>query len=428
MLNLLHLKQTGVVESPEQYQVSVTTEGDFPECYCLLPKVVKNGTKEVLFMDTPMHGKKVGILVARQRFLCQGCKSTLYPDVPHMHEKHQMTQRLVAYIQKYGTERTFAALANEIGITSQTVSDIWNAYAREQLAKLAPVTPEWMGIDELFIMKGYRCVITNVKERTLVDMLPDRKKLTIVSYFAGMEDAEKVKVVTMDMWDDYREAVKIALPKAKIVVDRFHVMQHASAAVELARKRVRAQLKGKLRLSLMGDRFLFLKARENLSVEETIILQAVLEQYPTIKMAYGFKESFRDVWACKTLDEAKTRYDDWKAQVEASEVAPAYSALLKAMTNWREEIFGYFEWKLTNAYTESFNSLARRMDRMGRGYSFPVLRAKLLLMHSCHKRGAPVPFSRSSTPGAAAFMRQGPFLGLDLSTLADEVGKLPETE
>ena len=33
-----------------------------------------------------------------------------------------------------------------------------------------------------------------------------------------------------------------------------------------------------------------------------------------------------------------------------------------------------------------------------------------------------------STPQPAAFMRQGPFLGLDLSTLADEVGKVPETE
>jgi len=147
MLNLLNLNQTAVVEGPEQYRVHVTANYmSNPECVCPLPKVVKNGTKEVLFMDTPMHGKKVGILVARQRFLCQGCRSTLYPDVPYMHEKHQMTNRLVAYIQRYGTERTFSAIANEIGITSQTVSDIWNAYAREQLAKLAPVTPEWLGI------------------------------------------------------------------------------------------------------------------------------------------------------------------------------------------------------------------------------------------------------------------------------------------
>lgn len=33
---------------------------------------------------------------------------------------------------------------------------------------------------------------------------------------------------------------------------------------------------------------------------------------------------------------------------------------------------------MTNAYTESLNSLIRATDRIGRGYSFEVLRAKML--------------------------------------------------
>jgi len=134
MLNLPQLKQIKLVEEPGQYQVHVTVDCEVPACGCLLPKIVKNGTKQVMFFDTPMHGRKVGIWVQRQRYLCQTCHRTLAPQVPHMHHKHDMTERLVDYIQQHGTARTFSALASEIGIDPQTVSDIWNAYARAKLA------------------------------------------------------------------------------------------------------------------------------------------------------------------------------------------------------------------------------------------------------------------------------------------------------
>lgn len=48
------------------------------------------------------------------------------------------------------------------------------------------------------------------------------------------------------------------------------------------------------------------------------------------------------------------------------------------MHNWHDEIFAYFDQPVTNAYTESANNLIRVMQRLGRGYSFEVLRAKTL--------------------------------------------------
>jgi hypothetical protein len=48
------------------------------------------------------------------------------------------------------------------------------------------------------------------------------------------------------------------------------------------------------------------------------------------------------------------------------------------MSNWRPEIFAYFDHKATNAYTESLNGLVKHTNRMGRGYSFEVIRARIL--------------------------------------------------
>ena len=48
------------------------------------------------------------------------------------------------------------------------------------------------------------------------------------------------------------------------------------------------------------------------------------------------------------------------------------------MDNWQPEVFNYFTHKATNAYTESANGLAKIANRLGRGYSFDAIRAKVL--------------------------------------------------
>jgi hypothetical protein len=67
------------------------------------------------------------------------------------------------------------------------------------------------------------------------------------------------------------------------------------------------------------------------------------------------------------------------------EVRDAFGDLIRAFTNWQPWITNYFEHPVTNAYTESLNSLIRVMNRLGRGYSFEALRAKILFSEGAHK-------------------------------------------
>ncbi len=435
MLNLSGLVEVAVVENPGQYEIEATVTGAVPTCLCLLPGLVKNGRRKSMFFDTPMHGRKVGIWVQRQRYKCTGCRKTYYEKIPHMHPRHDMTERLVAYIQRFGTERTFTAIANEIGVDVQTVRGIWRTHAKAELDRLAPVTPQWLGLDELHIMRAYRGVVTNVKERTIVDLLKDRRQETIIRYLAGLEDRHIITHVAMDMWDPYRVAVKAVLPKATIVVDRFHIARMGSEALERIRKEVRATLPLKGRLQLMGDRWLLLRNAKDLDATQTILLESVLGQFPLLAKGWKAKEAFRAIWNNKTRQEGETAYQQWLADLDP-EIEPAFSDLKKAMANWHTEIFNYFEHRITNAYTESFNSIARKMDRMGRGYSFEVLRAKLLLKHSCHKQEMASPrFNRTAAfsmqrgmPMAGMMVMEptGRHLGVSISTLADWLDTLPE--
>lgn len=73
----------------------------------------------------------------------------------------------------------------------------------------------------------------------------------------------------------------------------------------------------------------------------------------------------------------------------SSNYKDAYKDLVRAVDNWHVEIFNYFDKRLTNAYTESINSIIRQVERMGRGYSFDALRAKILFDEKLHKKRKP---------------------------------------
>lgn len=95
------------------------------------------------------------------------------------------------------------------------------------------------------------------------------------------------------------------------------------------------------------------------------------------------------VWDTANSDEGRDRYRYWKQRCLSSNSKDAYKDLVRAVDNWQDEIFNYFDKGLTNAYTESINSIIRQVERMGRGYSFEALRAKILFNENLHKKRKP---------------------------------------
>jgi hypothetical protein len=175
------------------------------------------------------------------------------------------------------------------------------------------------------------------------------------------------------------------MPQAKIVIDKFHVIKMAKEAMEKARKGIRADLDAKQRRGLMHDRFVLLKRQGDLTEKEAFNLDGWTKNYPLLGEAYRLKESFYAVYEASTSKEdALARFDAWSKSVPP-EIRPHFSDLIRAFTNWQPWILNYFDHKVTNAYTESLNSLIRVMDRLGRGYSFEALRAKILFAEGAHK-------------------------------------------
>ncbi len=188
------------------------------------------------------------------------------------------------------------------------------------------------------------------------------------------------------------------IPDAIIVIDNFHVVRLANDAMEKARKGLRAELTLKQKRGLMHDRFVMLKRKRDLSDEERLNLDGWTKYYPLLGEAYRLKEDFFGVYEAKSPEDAARRFEAWRDGMPA-EIRPHYADLIRAFTNWQPFILNYFAHPVTNAYTESLNSLIRVMNRLGRGYSFEALRAKILFTEGAHKHTLSRPkFERRREP------------------------------
>lgn len=366
-----------------------------PDCGSL--KLYGHGKRIPLIMDTPIHGRRVGIFLEVKRYKCRECKKTFNQPCEDINDSHRATNRLVKYIEEKAMIRPCTAIAEDIGVTEGTIRNILNAHIERLEKKYVFETPEILGIDEAHLNRKMRLVMTNIKERTIINLVKDRNKKTVINILQNFKDNEKIKIVAIDMWRPYRDAVRSALPNAMIVIDKFHVVKMANEAVDKGRKSLKDDMHKDLAKRLKKERFLMLKRRRDLTPVQDFQLSGWTLNYPDLFELYNAKEDFFDIWdSDMTRKEAEEAYLNWKMKI-SSQIMRHFSDLVRAVDNWHLEVFNYFDCHVTNAYTESANNQIKHIYKQGRGYSFDVLKARVLYVPEHHKKKKS--FKYSVSPG-----------------------------
>lgn len=355
-----------------------------PDCHGV--RLYRHGVQTQAYRDTPMYGAPAVLSVHRQRYRCQDCGTTFSEPLTDLDSKRMATRRLVQYVEAHVFDQTCASLARQVGMDEKTIRQIFADHVADLESRVRFVTPRWLGIDELKIVGAYRCVLTNIERKTLFDLRESRNKADLLAYFTNLRDKERIEWVTMDMYHVYRQVVHATLPRAHIIVDKFHIQRMANEAMEVVRKDIRRGLSQRQRLKLKDERFLLLKRQRDLSEGARERMRAWFDRYPQLGLAHELKERFLGVWDHDTRASAEAAYVAWEATVPDT-LQSEFREVITAMHNWRDEIFNYFDHRLTNAYTESANNLTRAMNRMGRGYSFDVIRARMLYNGKARKAG-----------------------------------------
>lgn len=348
--------------------------------HCGVLNVAPNGSRTVNYMDLPIRGKPVVIEWDRQRFKCReaACGKSSTDMCEDLHGDFLMTRRLYDWIGNRSLSNTFAAVALDVGLDERSVRRVFEHWADSRMGRLRMATPKWLGVDEVHLLHAARGILTNIDRRALIDMLPNRNQETMARRISQMPDRDRVEVVAMDMWVPYRRIAGNLLPQAVVVVDKWHVTKYADKGMEAIRKGFREQLKPAMRRRLVKDRFLLLSRGHRLSPMQRFTMETWLSEFPELAAAYAAKEAFYAIYDCPDRSTAEAAYDAWDKSLTPT-MRVAFKELLSATRNWHREVFNYFDHRVTNAYTEAINGLVKIANRAGRGYSFDVLRARMLL-------------------------------------------------
>lgn len=340
----------------------------------------KHGVKPIKYRDSPIRGDSVNILAQVQRYRCKHCKETFLQPLDGIYPDMRMTQRCVDYIQTQCLRDTFVRIAEHVGCDDKTVRSVAGTYIADLNARYKPWLPEWLGIDETQIDGQLRCIITDVVNRKPVDMLPNRDKVSVTAWLYQFRDRRTVKGLAIDMWRPYKDAAQAVFPGLPVVIDKFHVVKMANKAMEdirvtLARDQTKAVGKDWMRRkALLRMRY------KNLDEKGRFNLRMWLDNEPAVKQAYDLKEAFYGIYDAPTKEGAGALLDAWRESVPATmkKGKKSFAPLLTATKNWRNEILAFFDHPISNGYTEALNGVAKVTNRQGRGYSFEVLRARVL--------------------------------------------------
>ncbi|GAC1404238.1 MAG: hypothetical protein NVSMB49_22550 [Ktedonobacteraceae bacterium] len=231
-------------------------------------------------------------------------------------------------------------------------------------------TPCFLGIDEFARRKGhhYDTIVCDLMNRTVLEISEGRKLEEVQTLLERLNDPDAVQAVSMDMSASFRPAVPLCLPKAQIVVDHFHVIQHVMKALKKIVSSWAHKKEGKP--LLQAKQYLFLTAKEDLTEEqmqERCTIGAVL---PLLEEAWTLKEALRTWYATATATTAADGLDAWIEQVQTSGFEHLRKAL-SAFVNWRQEILAFFHFlptRISNGFVEGKNNRTKALMRQGYGY------------------------------------------------------------
>ena len=172
--------------------------------------------------DIPFQGKETFLLLRKRRYVCKACGKRFFEKYDFLPRYRHFTGRVYASVLNSLREKiSFKDIGKRFGISCASVFRIFEYVAVTPPARL----PVVLGIDEF---KGntngekYQAILTDIKERKVIDILPSRHKTDLISFFLRFPCAEreKVRVLVMGMWEDYR-SLSWLFPNAKVVADRY---------------------------------------------------------------------------------------------------------------------------------------------------------------------------------------------------------------
>ncbi len=175
----------------------------------------------------------------------------------------------------------------------------------------------------------------------------------------------------------FQHPVSAHLPNARITFDKFHVLAHASTALDRMRR-----IEQKTDPALEGLRWTLLKDRQRMDPVACADLDALLAHMTSKRTARAwlYREQLREILDRKQINVVRTMLGQWCTHVMRSKVVPM-KEVAHLIRRHTEGIVACAQTLQTNGFLEALNGLFQAAKRKARGYGrIATIRAVIFLL------------------------------------------------
>ena len=276
-----------------------------------------------------------------------------------------------ALVLMLAQQMPFAAVARTVGESWHRVHAICRRYVDLAVAGVDLSALTNLAIDETSYRRGhsYLTLVADADARKVVFVSKGRGADNIAGFVQHLRAhngaPDNIAAACIDMSPAFIKGVTDHLPKATITFDKFHVVAHASQAVDQMRR-----TEQRTDPALKGLRWTLLKDKSKLSPDQARDLERLVVQFTTKRTARAwlYREQLRDILDRRQFNIVSAMLAQWCTNVMRSKVEP----MKQVATMIRTHFNGIVAWtrsRQTNGFIEAINGLFQAAKRKARGYT-----------------------------------------------------------
>ena len=295
------------------------------------------------------------------RCRCCGRYRTIHP--PGIEPRHRATWRLMGYASRMCQFMPAHRVAQLMPV-GETVLRRWD---KKVLAHTLP-EPDLdqlrvLLVDEKSIGRHHQYVtlVMNGENGELLHMAEGKKKQSLEAFFDRLTPTQKdrIEAVGLDRNGAYREVVRERIPEARVVYDKFHLIQNYNQVIDEVRRTEWRKAKAEDKPVIKGQRYILFKNPENRTAADNARLKQLLELNESIATVELLKDDLRKLWTYRYRAWAERWLDRWSDWALSTGIEPL-KRFARGLLTAKDEVLNYCKHPLTTARLEGFNNIVSR--------------------------------------------------------------------
>jgi transposase len=322
--------------------------------------------------DLPWGEYRTTVVVEIYRVRCPDC-GVKVERVPQLPSKAPFSKRFEEAVGLACESASARQVSRQYGLAASTVRAIDLRYLTRWAAHRRRPALKQMGVDEIWLGKRtkFLTVVSNLATGEPMWFGRDRTQATLDEFFRTelrWGQRQRIEAACVDMWQAFTNSITHWAPNCRIVYDKFHVMQHANAAVDETRRAEFFRKGGRARQVVKGKRWLLLSRWVHLDRTKRQQLTQLFALNRRVLKAYLLKESLERLWSYH-YEGAMTRYlQGWVDQLRWQRL-PAFQKLAAMLLEHLDGILNHCRTPVRFGVVEAINGNIKALLRRGRGYT-----------------------------------------------------------